>query len=110
MRLAPLAWLRAEVDYHLRDFDAVARRLSERAFLHLQQTIIADDVVRDRWQVALAKGETACEKLGASHLLVHGIFAFKITGAGARTDLVFGEPIETGEAERTSDAQCRSEA
>jgi hypothetical protein len=46
VRLAPLAWLRAEVDYHLRDFTAVARKLSERAFLHLQQTIVADDVAR----------------------------------------------------------------
>jgi hypothetical protein len=50
-----------------------------------------------------------CEKLGASHLLFHGIFAFKITGAGARTDLVFGEPIEAGDAERTADTLVLTE-
>ena len=31
----------------------------------------------------------ACEKLGGAHLLLHGIFAFKITAEGERTDLVF---------------------
>ncbi len=34
----------------------------------------------------------ACEKLGAVHLLLHGIWAFKVDAAGARTDLVFQEP------------------
>ena len=38
------------------------------------------------------EGEVACEKLGAVHLLLHGIWAFKVDAAGARTDLVFQEP------------------
>lgn len=33
-----------------------------------------------------------CEKLGAVHLLLHGIWAFKVDAAGGRTDLVFQEP------------------
>jgi hypothetical protein len=41
---------------------------------------------------AFTDGEVACEKLGAVHLLLHGIWAFKIDAAGARTDLVFQEP------------------
>lgn len=109
-RLTPLAWVRAEVDYHLRDFEAVGRRLSERAFLHLQQSIVADEVVRLRWQKAFGQGEISCEKLGGAHLLLHGIWAFKITGAGARTDLVFGEPLEAGsDADRTADALVLTE-
>jgi hypothetical protein len=109
-RLTPLAWLKAEVDYHLRDFEAVARRLSERAFLHLQQSIVADEVIRERWRNAFDAGETSCEKLGGAHLLLHGILAFKITGAGARTDLVFGEPFEGGlAAERAADALVLTE-
>src|SRR5206468_402278 len=68
-RLTPLAWVRAEVDYHLRDFEAVARRLSERALLHLQQSIVADEVVGQRWVKAYGQGETSCEKLGGAHFL-----------------------------------------
>lgn len=41
------------------------------------------------------KGETACERLGAIHLLWHGIFAFKVNAERARTDLVFNEPPES---------------
>lgn len=109
-RLTPLAWVRAEVDYHLRDFEALGRRLSERAFLHLQQSIVADDGVRNRWQKAFEQGETACERLGGAHLLLHGIWAFKITGVGARTDLVFGEPVESSAGvERAADALVLTE-
>ncbi len=109
-RLTPLAWIRAEVDYHLRDFEAVGRRLSERAFLHLQQSIVADDAVRVRWRQAFREGEISCEKLGGAHLLLHGIWGFKVVGAGARTDLVFGEPIEhEALVERTADALVLTE-
>lgn len=38
------------------------------------------------------KGEVECEKLGAVHLLGHGIWAFKINASGGRTDLVYQEP------------------
>jgi hypothetical protein len=31
----------------------------------------------------------------AVHLLSHGIWAFKVAGAGAATDLVYGEPLDT---------------
>ncbi len=41
-----------------------------------------------------SKKERSCEKLGAVHLLGLGIWAFKISGAGAATDLVLNEPIE----------------
>jgi hypothetical protein len=34
-----------------------------------------------------------CEKLGAVHLLSHGIWAFKVDAAGGRTDLVYQEPL-----------------
>src|ERR1700722_9028346 len=36
-------------------------------------------------------GSVACERLGAVHLLWHGIFAFKVDGSGARTDLIAPE-------------------
>jgi hypothetical protein len=37
-------------------------------------------------------GETRCERLGAIHLLAHGIYAFKVDAEGAKTDLVFQDP------------------
>jgi hypothetical protein len=40
----------------------------------------------------------ACEKLGAVHLLLHGIWAFKVNAAGKRTELVFQEPVSDGGA------------
>jgi hypothetical protein len=108
--IVPLAWLRAEIDYHLSDFESVAKRLSERAFVHLQQLIVADDSVRSRWQDAFKAGETACEKLGGAHLLLHGIWAFKVNGPKAETDLVFGEPLGSGIAiERAAEALVLTE-
>jgi hypothetical protein len=108
--LVPLAWLKAEVEYHLSDFESVAVRISERAFIHLQQVIVADEVVRTAWRNALKRGETACERLGGAHLLLHGIWAFKANGPGARTDLVLGEPLGSGvEPERVADALVLTE-
>ncbi len=82
-----------EMAYHLADTSAVVRKLSERAFVHLQRSVVADSSVRNKWQEAFKESESACEKLGAVHLLQHGIWAFKTDAAGERTDLVLGEPL-----------------
>jgi hypothetical protein len=66
----------------------------ERAILHLDRSIVVDERLRDAWRRALEKGETECEKLGAVHLLLHGIWAFKVNAAGERTDLVLQEPLD----------------
>jgi hypothetical protein len=68
-------------------------RRSSRAFAHLQKCIVADDEIQKRWAAAFARGETAFEKLGAAHLLLHGIYALKVDATGARTDLVLGQQI-----------------
>ena len=88
-----LILVRSEIDYILADTQVGIRLLVERAFEHLQRLIVADDDFRQKWVKAFQKGETACEKLGASHLLSHGIWAFKANSEGERTDLVLGEPI-----------------
>jgi hypothetical protein len=68
---------------------------SELAFLHLQRVLAVDQDFRAKWIAAFNNGgETSCEKLGALHLLWHGIFAFKVDASGARTDIVFQEPVE----------------
>jgi len=89
--LTMLAALDSEVTYLLSDNQENIRRHSERAFTHLQRLIIADPDTQQKWFKAFEKGETFCEKLGAAHLLQHGIWAFKAHAEGARTDLVFGD-------------------
>jgi hypothetical protein len=44
-------------------------------------------------QDAFSDRETACESLGACHLLAHGIWAFKTSAEGERTDLVLGQSL-----------------
>jgi hypothetical protein len=89
--IAAFASFRAEFEYLIADTEAVAKSLVVRAFTHLQSSIVADELVRNRWKQAFKHGETACERLGACHLLLHGIWAFKASTEGARTDLVLGE-------------------
>lgn len=101
-RLCVLDSIQAELAYHLSDFSIIAKRLSERAFLHLQRSIVADSSIRQKWLDAFNEGEVACEKLGGVHLLLHGIWAFKVHTPEERTDLVLQEPIrnlaEVGQA------------
>jgi hypothetical protein len=90
-RITALACFRAEFEYLISDTEAVTKSLVIRAFTHLQSSIAADRTVRDRWFEALNDGEPACERLGACHLLLHGVWSFKAYGQRARTDLVLGD-------------------
>jgi hypothetical protein len=108
--LTLLASLRAALNYHLTDFDAVACRRSERAFRHLQQLIVADTDHGEKWKRAYNTHETHCERPGGAHLLLHGIWAFKVAGPGAGTDLVFGEPVtDASGVEQVADALVLTE-
>ena len=92
-----LATFRSEMNYLLSDTQAVIRRITERAFIHLQQSIVVDGDVRSKWKHAFdesPRGEPSCEKLGAVHLLLHGIWSFKAHSTAAETDLVLGEPLD----------------
>lgn len=93
--LVLLAAFETEMSYALSDMQEVIHTRSERAFVHLQRLIVADREFREKWKAAFNDGEVACEKLGAVHLLWHGIWAFKVDAAGARTDLVFQEPVRS---------------
>ena len=90
--LVMLGAFESEMSFILSDVQEVIRARSELAFAHLQRSIVVDQAFRKKWKTAFKKGEVECEKLGAIHLLQHGIFAFKVDAAGARTDLVFQEP------------------
>jgi hypothetical protein len=110
VRVTLLVSFRAEFEYHLSDTAAVAMRLSERAFSHLQRSIVADKEFQRKWVEAFEQGEVACEQLGAVHLLLHGIWAFKVNAAGEGTDLVSNDPIpQSSFIERTSEALVLTE-
>ena len=91
--LVMLGAFETEVSFLLADQQQFIRSRSEVAFAHLQRSIVVDEAFRKKWQEAFAAGETACEGLGAVHLLSHGIWAFKVNAAGERTDLVYAEPL-----------------
>jgi hypothetical protein len=95
IRASALASFKVEFVHALADRQAAARSLVERAFIHLRYSIIADRHIRESWAEAWNDpGETGCEKLGAAHLLLHGIWAFKANAEGGRTDLVLGQPLK----------------
>jgi hypothetical protein len=101
--LIKLAALEGEVTYLLRDNEQSIRGVSERAFEHLRRSIVADRQIRARWLDAYSAGEVACERLGAVHLLGHGIWAFKANADGGRTDLVYQDRLSEFElVERTA--------
>src|SRR6266404_1681623 len=93
-RLAALASVKSELEFCLSGLEDQIRTAAERAFLHLQRCIIADPDYRKRWKAAFKKGERVCEKLGAVHLLWHGVWAFKVSAEGGRTDLVMETRID----------------
>ena len=99
----------AEVTQLLSDGQADLTSRTERAILHLQWTIAIDDTARVRWQTAFESGETACEALGAVHLLQHGIYAFKAHSKSARTDLISHEEVDEIVATRTAEGMVLTE-
>ncbi|MCP3144552.1 hypothetical protein [Pyxidicoccus xibeiensis] len=111
--VALLAKVAAQLDYFLSDKQVRARRSVERAFTHLQRCIVADEDIQRKWQRAFSvtsgRIEDACEKLGAVHLLLHGIWAFKADTVGGKTDLVLGEPVREEDALRAADAMVLTE-
>lgn len=92
--LAPLASFRSQFEFLTRDSEVEGRSLAELAFEHLRRLLVVDEDIRRKWQEAFQRHETACERLGAVHLLSHGIWAFKFIAPGGATDLVFGDPVE----------------
>ena len=78
-------------------------------FPHLQRSIVADEAFRSRWKAAFEKDEPACEALGACQLLSHGIWAFKTSAAGERTDLVLGNVTDVTEARQSSEGLILTE-
>lgn len=92
--VAPILMIRARFNYLLQDMEVEGRNATELAFEHLRRTIVVDPKVRASWEKGFDAREEECERLGAVHLLSHGLWAFKVKGAGAATDLVYNEPVD----------------
>jgi len=91
--LTSLYAFQSEFNYIIADTQFIARKITERAFIHLQRCIVVDEEVRRKWLAAFKKHETKCEELGALHLLYHGIWAFKADAKGGKTDLILNDPL-----------------
>jgi len=89
--LITLSAFEPEISFLLADVQQAIRSRSELALAHLQRSIVVDEEFRKKWQAAFSSGEVKCEALGAVHLLSHGIWAFKVSAEGERTDLVYQE-------------------
>jgi hypothetical protein len=74
VKVTLLTSFRSEFEYHIADTEAVAKRLSERAFAHLQRSIVADQEVRSKWIEAFNKNELSCENSAVfiSHSMAYG--------------------------------------
>ena len=108
--LTSLAAFQSEFSYIITDTQAAALRTTERAFAHLQRSIVADDEICQKWISAFSDGEPKCEKLGSLHLLAHGVWAFKAHGEKGRTDLILNEPLsDLSMIEKTSTALVLTE-
>jgi len=83
-----LSCLRTQVAFLASSPERQAVKLVKRAFRHLQWSIATSGQMRKEWKAAFNKGEAYCEKMGATHLLSQGIWAFKAGAAGAETDLI----------------------
>ena len=106
--ITSLISFQSELEFHLSDTQFTIHRITERAFVHLQRSIIADETIRNRWEKGFEL-ETECEKLGAVHLLSHGIWAFKAHAEKGRTDLILGEPVNLNQVEATSEGLVLTE-
>lgn len=87
--LVLLAVFETEMSFVLADVQESIRARCERALLHLQRCLVVDETFQGKWRTAFDADEVECERHGAVHLLLHGIWAFKVNAAGERTDLVF---------------------
>lgn len=92
--VVPLVILKSRFEYAVRNTEAIGRSQVALAFEHLRRLIVVSPETQQHWMQAFKENEVSCEKLGAVHLLSHGIWAFKISGTRAATDLVFQEPID----------------
>ena len=89
--LVVLRALEVEMSYLFSSRQELLRARSEVALSHLKRLLVVDQELREKWRKAFNAHETQCERLGAVHLLWHGIYALKINAEGARTDLVYPE-------------------
>ena len=89
----------SEMNYYLKNNEIIVKDKVKLAFLHLQRTLIVDADVRKKWMMAFKEGEASLEKLGANHLLSHGLWAFNSCEATLKKDLILGTAIRADEVQ-----------
>jgi hypothetical protein len=107
--IGALITFRTSFDYLIQDTEIEARSRTELAFEHIRRILLIDNDVRQKWRDRYIENrETGCEKLGALHLLSHGILAFKISGQGALQTLPLTSPLipTTPLSQERQDCSC----
>jgi hypothetical protein len=99
----------SEMSYYLRDNEILTKDKVKLAFLHLQRTLLVDMELRKKWLAAYGEGEEALEKIGAIHLLSHGLWAFKAANENEKRDLVLSTPIKADEVQEVGAALVLTE-
>jgi len=89
----------SEMNHYLKDHETVMKDKVKLSLVHLQRTLLVDSELRHKWTQAFNEGEAAIEKLGANHLLSHGLWAFKPLEESKRADLVLSAPIKLDEVQ-----------
>ncbi|MBC7372281.1 MAG: hypothetical protein H7326_11985 [Bdellovibrionaceae bacterium] len=89
----------SEMNFYLKNNETLIKDKVKLAFLHLQRTLIVDADARKKWTTAFNEGEESIEKLGANHLLAHGLWAFKSCDETLKKDLVLGTAIRAEEVQ-----------
>jgi hypothetical protein len=89
----------AEMNFYLKDHEIVTKEKVRLAFHHLQRSLVADQELHRKWMLAFQESDTLIERLGAVHLLSHGIWGFKVQERGERSDLVHQHPIKIDDVE-----------
>lgn len=99
----------AEISYIASNNNQIVKSRVFRSFTHLNRQIVTDAECKEKWRKAFVAGETACERMGAVHLLAAGIWAFKAHSEGERTDLVLSGTIDTKDVAKTDSALVLTE-
>jgi hypothetical protein len=94
-----LGLFNSEVNFYLKDNETLIKDRVKLALLHLQRTLIVDPEIRKKWLNAYNEGDEAIEKLGATHLLSHGVWAFKPAADHEKRDLVLNTAIKADEVQ-----------
>lgn len=99
----------SEMNYYLKDQEILVKENVRRSFHHLQRSLMADPELQRKWMVGFQESDHYVQKLGGLHLLMHGIWGFKVEENSERGDLISAGPIKLEEVESSGSSLVMTE-